>query len=177
MTNIQCVGAGSYYAADFAVCYRSVIENCTFGGNASAAACAVALNIVSGSGVTVRNCATIGHAAVPVIGFQFASAAGNFNQCLIEDNMIYGSTTGMSNGGYLSNATLFRDNVAYGGTTGMIDVGAGGADASMAFWYRNFGSGATTGITCSASATLAERHFMTNYSVSNASSAIYYALG
>lgn len=175
--NIQFVGAGAYYAMDLAAAYRTTFDNCTFGGNAASAACAVGFNVVSGSGLVVRNCSNIAHAAFPVIGFQFASAGGNFNQCLIEDNMAYGSTTGMSNAGYLSNLTVFRRNIAYGGTTGMIDAGAGGADASMAFWYDNFGCGATTGITCSASATLAERHFMNNYSVGNATSAIYYALG
>lgn len=177
MTNIQCVGASTYYAADFAVLYRSTLENCAFGGNASSAACARALSITSGSGVVIRNCRTVGHAAPPVIGFCFAEAGGNFNECEVIDNFAYGSTTGMSNKGYLSNGTVFKNNVAYGGTTGMIDTGAGGADASMAFWYNNFGSGATTGVTCSASATLAERHFMNNYSVGNATSAVYYALG
>ncbi len=177
MYNIQCVGAGSYYAADFAAAYRSCIENCTFGGNADSAACAVALNVVSGSGLVVRNCSVIAHAAFPVIGFRFASAGGNFNQCLIEDNMVYGSTTGMSNTGYLSNLTVFRNNICYGGTTGLIDNATNGGDGAVAFYYNNFASGATTGMTMSVSTTPAERHCMNNYSVSNVTSAIYYALG
>uniref|UniRef100_A0A6M3IFT2 Pectate lyase n=1 Tax=viral metagenome TaxID=1070528 RepID=A0A6M3IFT2_9ZZZZ len=172
--NIQFVGASTKYAMDLAVAYRSVIENCTFGGNASSAACAIGLNVVSGSGLTVRNCANIAHAAFPVIGFCFASAGGNFNQCLVEDNMVYGSTTGMSNAGYLSNLTLFRNNVAYGGTTGISDTSANTGDGALAFYWKNFGSGATTGMTMTNSP---ERHCMDNYSVSNATSAVYYALG
>ena len=175
--NLQFIGAGTYYAVDLAAAYRTTFENCTFGGNDASAACARGFSVTSGSGLVMRDCSNIAHAAFPVIGFCFAETGGNFNQCLIENCMAYGSTTGMSNKGYLSNLTVFRNNIAYGGTTGMIDTGAGGADASMAFWYNNFGSGATTGITCSASATYAERHFMNNYSVSNATSAVYYALG
>jgi hypothetical protein len=177
MANIQCVGAGSYYAANFVALYRSTLENCAFGGNNLSAACARALSITAGSGTLIKNCRTIMHAAAPVIGMCFAEAGGNFNECQVEDCFAYGSTTGMSNKGYLSDGAVFKNNIAYGGTTGIIDAGAGGADASVAFWYNNFGSGATTGVTCSASATVAERHFMNNYSVSNVTSAIYYALG
>jgi len=174
MTNMQFVGAGSYYGADFAVLYRSTIEDCAFGSNASSAAAAVALNIVSGSGVVIRRCRTIGHAATPVIGFQFASAGGNFNECLVEDCTMMASTTGFSAAGYLQNNTWIRNNVAYGGTTGISDTSAETTIYGNSFYTNNFGSGGTTGMTVSQNA--GYRAVM-NVSNSAATIAIYYAYG
>ncbi len=77
-SNIQFVGAGSYYAFSATVAYRSLFEFCAFGGNASSAACARGLSVTSGSGLVVRDCKTVMHAAFPVIGFCFAEAGGNF---------------------------------------------------------------------------------------------------
>jgi len=171
--NIQFVAGAGDTAMDLAVAYRSVLENCTFGGNASSAACAIGLNVTSASGLTVRNCANIAHATYPVIGFSFASAGGNFNQCLIEDNMIYGSTTGYSNVGYLSNLTLVRNNMAFGGNTGISDTSTQTGDGGLAFYIRNYGSGGSTGMTMTNGA---QRHCLDNFSVSDSTGARYYAI-
>ncbi len=172
--NLQFVGAGSYYAADLAIAYRSIFEECAFGGNAASAACAIALNVVSGSGLQILRCRTIAHAAFPVLGFVFASAGGNFNECLVEGNMCNASTTAMSNAGYLSNGTLFKDNVCGGGVSGILDTSAQTGDGALAFYWHNFGSGSTTGMAMTNSP---ERHCMGNYTIGNATSALYYALG
>ena len=172
--NLQFVGAGSFYAVNLAAAYRSKFENCAFGGNAASAACARAFNVVSGSGLVMRDCKTIAHAAFPVIGYAFATAGGNFNECLIERCYANASTSGMLNAGYLNNGTVIRDCICYGGTTGIADTSAQTGDGALAFYFHNFASGATNGITMTNSP---ERHCMQNYSVGNATSLIYYALG
>jgi len=173
-SNIQFVGASTKYAVDLAVAYRSSFEHCGFGGNAASAACAIAFNVVSASGLELRDCKTLAHAAFPVIGFAMATAGGNFNECLVERCYANASTTGYTNAGYLSNGTVVRDCIFYGGTTGLTDTSAQTGDGALAFYWHNFASGATTGMTMTNSP---ERHCMDNYSVSNATSAVYYALG
>lgn len=172
--NIQFVGAGAYYGIDLAIAYRSMFELCGFGGNAAAAACARAFSVTSASGLIMRDCKTLAHAAFPVIGYSFAAAGGNFNECLIERCYANASATGMSNVGYLSNGTVVRDCICFGTTTGISDTSTQTGDGALAFYYNNFASGATTGMTMTNSP---ERHCMNNYSVSNATSALYYALG
>ncbi len=172
-TNIQFVGAGSFYAIDLAIAYRSSFDTCAFGGSAGSAACAIAFNVVSASGLIMRDCKTIAHAAFPVIGYAMATAGGNFNECLIERCYANASTTGYTNAGYLSNGTVVRDCIFYGGTTGLSDTSAQTGDGALAFYWQNFASGATTGMTMTNSA---ERHCMQNMSVSNAASAYYFAI-
>ncbi len=171
--NMQFVGAGSFYAVDLAIAYRTSFEQCAFGGNAASAACAIAFNVVSGSGLIMRDCKTIAHAAFPVIGYAFATAGGNFNECLIERCYANASTTGMTNVGYLNNGTIIRDCVCWGGTTGISGTSAQTADAALAFYVDNFGSGGTTGITGTNSP---ERRFLRNHSCGNATTSIYYAI-
>jgi hypothetical protein len=89
----------------------------------------------------------------PVTGFAFGLAAGtgtNFSQCLIEDNFVYGSTTGIAAGGYLCDCTLYRNNVVYGGTTGIADTNTNGGIGASAFYANNFVSGGTTAMTFTA---------------------------
>ena len=172
--NLQFVGAGAHYGVNLAAAYRSKFENCAFGGNAASAACAIAFNVVSGSGLVMRDCKTIAHAAFPVIGYAFATAGGDFNECLIERCYANASTSGMLNAGYLNNGTVIRDCICYGGTTGIADTSAQTGDGALAFYFHNFASGATNGITMTNSP---ERHCMQNYSVGNATSLLYYALG
>ncbi len=172
--NMQFVGAGSYYASDLAIAYRTLFELCAFGGNAASAACAIAFNVVSGSGLIMRDCKTIAHAAFPVIGYAMSTAGGNWNECLMERCYANASTTGYTNVGYLQNGSVVRDCLFYGGTTGLSDTSAQTSNNALAFYWGNLGSGGTTGITVTNGA---ERRCMNNYSVSNATSALYYALG
>jgi len=156
------------------VCYRSSFEMCAFGGNASSGACAIAFNVVSASGLVMRDCKTIGHAGQPVIGYAMSTAGGNWNECLMERCYASASTTGYTNAGYLQNGSVVRDCIFDGGTTGLSDTSAQTGIAGLAFYWDNFGTGGTTGITVTNGA---ERRCMNNYSVSNATSALYYALG
>ena len=173
-SNIQFVGAGSYYAMNLAVAYRTSFEMCAFGGNASSAACAIAFNVVSASGLVLRDCKTIAHAAFPVIGWAMSTAGGNWNECLMERCYGNASTTGYTNAGYLQNGSIVRDCIFYGGTTGLSDTSTQTGLGALAFYWHNFGSGGTTGITVTNGA---ELRSMDNYSVGNATSAVYYALG
>ena len=172
--NMQFVGAGSYYGVDLAVAYRSMFDTCAFGGNAASAACAIAFNVVSASGLVLRDCKTIAHAAFPVIGYAMSTAGGNWNECLMERCYANASTTGYTNVGYLQNGSVVRDCLFYGGTTGLSDTSAQTSNNALAFYWGNLGSGGTTGITVTNGA---ERRCMNNYSVSDATSALYYALG
>jgi len=173
-TNMQFVGAGSYYAIDLAIAYRTMFEMCAFGGNASAAACAIAFNVVSASGLILRDCKTIAHAAFPVIGFAMSTAGGNWNECLMERCYANASTTGYTNVGYLQNGSVVRDCWFYGGTTGLSDTSAQTSLNALAAYKDNVGAGGTTGITITNGA---ELRAMGNYSVGASTSALYYALG
>ncbi len=173
-SNIQFVGAGSYYAIDLAVAYRTSFEMCAFGGNSSSAACAIAFNVVSASGLVMRDCKTIAHAAFPVIGYAMSTAGGNWNECLMERCYANASTTGYTNVGYLQNGSIVRDCIFYGGTTGLSDTSAQTGVGALAFYWHNFATGGTTGMTVTNGS---EARCMDNYEVSNATSAVYYALG
>jgi len=172
--NMQFVGAGSYYAVDLAVAYRSSFENCAFGGNASSAACTIAFNVVSASGLVMRDCKTVAHAAFPVTGYAMSTAGGNWNECIMERCYANASTTGYTNAGYLQNGSIVRDCIFNGGTTGLSDTSSQTGVEALAFYWHNFASGGTTGMTVSQGT---ERRCMDNYEVSNATSAVYYELG
>lgn len=172
--NMQFVAGGAYYAVDLAIAYRTSFELCAFGGNAGSAACAIAFNVVSASGLILRDCKTIAHAAFPVIGYAMSTAGGNWNECLMERCYANASTTGYTNAGYLQNGSVVRDCIFYGGTTGLSDTSTQTANNALSFYWQNFGTGATTGITVTNGA---ERRCMNNYSVSNATSAVYFELG
>ena len=168
--NMQFVGAGSFYAMDLAVAYRSKFENCAFGGNASSAACAIAFNVVSASGLVLRECKTIMHAAAPVIGWAMSTAGGNWNECLMERCHGYGSTTGYTNAGYLQNGSVVRACVFYGGTTGLSDTSAQTGMAGLAMYVGNYASGGTTGMTVT---NQAKRRALDNWTCSNVTIAQY----
>lgn len=131
--NLQFIGAGAVYAAAFAVLFRSDIENCTFVNGATGG-----LDITTGGGVVIRNCQIGGDTVTPATGMRVGSAGGNFNNCLVEDNVIYGSTTGFENGAYLCNQTVVRRNFIYGGTKGVDDNSAETTLAGNAWYVGNY---------------------------------------
>ncbi len=171
-SNMQFVGAGSYYGIDLAIAYRTKFEMCAFGGNAASAACAIAFNVVSASGLVMRDCKTIAHAAFPVIGYAMATAGGNWNECLMERCYANASTTGYTNVGYLQNGSVVKDCIFYGGTTGLSDTSAQTGLGALAFYFNNMASGGTTGMTATNGA---EKRCQNNSSVGGTTSAIYYA--
>ena len=175
--NLQFNAGGSYNAVHLTVAYRTMFELCAAGGAADNAACDIAWSVVSGSGLIMRDCKTLAHAAFPVVGFSMAYAAngygGNFNECLMERCYANASTTGYRCSGYLSNGAVVHDNIFYGGTTGLADNSAQTSDNALCFYYNNFASGATTGMSMTNSP---ERHCMANYSIGNATSSLYFAI-
>jgi hypothetical protein len=135
--NLQFTGSGTGWAMNVAIMFRSIIENCCFFNKSTGA-----LQIVTGGGITIRKCAFGGDTVTPAIGINVGTAAGNFNQCLVEDNVIYGSTYGFVNGAYLSDGTVVKNNIIYGGTEGVRDTGTDATMAANAFYCGNYVSGA-----------------------------------
>jgi len=171
--NMQFVGAGAYYGVDLAVAYRTSFELCGFGGNAAAAACARAFSVTSASGLIMRDCKTLAHAAFPVIGYSMAAAGGNWNECLMERCYANASTTGYTNVGYLQNGSVVRDCIFYGGTTGLSDTSTQTGVGALAFYKDNMGTGGTTGITATNGA---QARCLNNISRGSTTVAIYYAI-
>jgi hypothetical protein len=136
IANLQFTGSGAYYAFDAAILFRSIFENCAFMNCATGG-----LRILTGGGITIRNCHIGGDTTTPATGLTVGNSGGNFNQCLVEDNMIYGSTTGIANSAYLCDGTVFRNNTVYGGTTGVADTSTESTIAGNAFYVNNFCSG------------------------------------
>jgi len=135
--NLQFIGAGSYYAAVFTVLFRSVIENCTFVNGATGG-----LDITSGGGIQIRNCQMGGGDTVnSVTGFRVGSGGANFNDCIVEDCVIIGTTTGFENGAYLCNSTRVCHNLIYGGTKGIDDNSTESTIAGNAYYIGNWVSG------------------------------------
>ena len=149
--NIQFNTGGNYYAFHAPVAYRCRWENCTFGTADVGAACYGGLFIVSGSGVVIKNCSTITHSTGYCvdglkIGADGGTSSGNFNQCLVEDSMFYGSTDGILNNAYLCNQTVFRNNTVYGTTYGIRDTSTETTIGGNAFYVGNYAGGTTAGI-------------------------------
>lgn len=139
--NMQFTGASTGYAMDLAIAYRCVFENCAFINKSTGS-----LRILQGGAITIRNCQLGGDTVLPTTGLTVGNSGGNFNQCLVEDNMIYGTTTGISNTAYLCDSTLFRNNTVYGGTTGISDTSTETNIAGNAFYVGNYVIGGTNSI-------------------------------
>lgn len=138
--NLQFTGSGAFYSLNLSILFRSVIQNCAFVN------CANGARIVTGGGNTIRNCQFGGDTTTPTVGLAVGTSAGNWNQCLMEYNCFYGSTTGFSNGAYLSDGTVFRFNTCYGGTTGILDTSTQTGLAGSAFYVGNWASGGANGM-------------------------------
>jgi hypothetical protein len=133
MYNLQVGGSSSGYAMDLAVCYRSIFENCVFVNKSTGA-----LRIVTGGGITIRNCMIGGSDTTACANGLEISGTANFNNCLVEDNVIYGTTYGVIVNSYLCNATVFRNNFVYGGTIGIDDNSTESTLAGNAWYINNF---------------------------------------
>jgi len=141
--NMQFTGSGNFYAMDLAICFRSRFENCAFVNCAYGG-----LRIVTGGGIVIKDCQFGGDTTTPATGLYIGAGAhaGNFNNCLVENCMIYGSTNGILIDTYLNNQTRFHNNTIYGGTYGIRDTSTETTIAGNAFYTSNFAAGGTTGI-------------------------------
>ena len=158
--NMQFGGSGTGYAMDLAVAYRCVFENCVFTNKSTGG-----VRVLQGGGLVFRDC-SIGAADTTTCttGFTAGNSGGNFNNCLIEDCIIHGTTTGFTNTAYLSNDTIVRRNTVFGGTTGISDTSTQTGDAGLAFYVGNYVTGGTTGMTMTNGA---KRHCLDNWTCSN----------
>ena len=133
MYNMQFGGSSSGYAMDLAVCFRSIFENCVFVNKSTGA-----FRIVTGGGIVIRNCMIGGSDTTACANGLEISGTANFNNCLVEDNCIYGTTYGVIVNAYLCNGTIFRNNFIYGGTIGVDDNSTEATLAGNAFYINNF---------------------------------------
>lgn len=120
--NIQFNAGGNFYACLFPIAYRCRFENCTFGCADDNATAYGGLYIQSGSGVVLKDCATIHHSGTLVTGVTVGNSGGNFNECKITDCVFQGSTAGFSNSAYLCNNSVMQNCVVNGGTNGIVDT-------------------------------------------------------
>jgi hypothetical protein len=131
--NLQFTGSGSGYALDVAVLFRSVIENCVFVNKSTGGA-----RIVKGGGLTIRNCQFGGGDTVnSALGLE-QSGTDNFNDCVLENNVIFGTTTGLTINAYLANATVVKNNFIYGGAKGVDDNSTESNIIGNAWYIGNF---------------------------------------
>ena len=115
--NLQFISGGAFWCADFVSLFRSVIENCAFQTKDHASDGGIRFSGASG-GVTIRGCHWEGSGnVIAKVGIQVQGA--NFNDCLIENCEIHGTTAGVlidatcstgSNGTAADN-TVFKNNV------------------------------------------------------------------
>jgi hypothetical protein len=163
--NLQFTGSGTGYSLDLAVCFRSIFENCAFVNKSTGS-----VRILTGGGITIRNCHMGGDTVTPTTGLTVGNSGGNFNQCLVEANMIYGATTGIANSAYLCDGTLFRWNSVYGGTTGISDTSTESTIAGNAFYMNNYVIGGTNAFVVSNNGTARSAG---NHTVSSTTGAMY----
>jgi hypothetical protein len=161
--NMQFTGSGTGWAMNIVEAFRSEFINCAFVNKSTGA-----LQITKGGGLVIRNCQMGGDTVTPAIGFSNDGTA-NFNQCLVEDNCIYGSTTGFAVAGGLCDGTVVRNNTIYGGTTGILDTSAGATPAAWAWYVGNYVSAGSDAINCSNGGT---QRVIGNWVINNATAAI-----
>jgi len=135
------------------------------------------LRVVTGGGIVIRDCHFGGDTGAPATGLYIGSGShnGNFNQCLVEDCMIYGSTNGVLIDTYLNNGTRFHGNTIYGGTYGIRDTSTETTIAGNAFYTNNFVAGGTTGISIASTGNAAYQ-CLGNFISSAGTDDIYYDL-
>ena len=162
--NMQFTGSGTGWALNAAIAYRSVFENCTFVNKSTGGA----IFVKCGS-LVIRNCQFGGDTTTPAIGLSIGSGTENSNQCLIENNAIYGSTTGLANAGGLSDGTVVKGNTIYGGTTGILDTSAGATPAAWAWYVGNYISAGSDAMNMTNGGT---QRAIGNYVIDNATATI-----
>jgi len=140
--NLQFTGSGTGRAFDAAVLFRSTIENCTFVNKSTGG-----MRIVKGGGLTIRNCQIGGGDTVSsAIGLE-NSGTDNFNNCLVEDNVIIGTVDGVIVTAGLCDSTLFRKNFIYGGSGHGVDDNSGATSlVAHAFYVDNMIGSAADGM-------------------------------
>jgi hypothetical protein len=141
--NLQFTGSGTGWAMDFDVIFRSTIETCTFYNKSTGA-----MRIVTGGGVTIRDCDFGGDSVATAYGLYTGTNdnSGNFNSCLVVDSSFTATTAAIYQSAYWANATRFTNNLAMGGTYGIQDNSHNqGGIRYLAFYDKNFCYGSNSG--------------------------------
>jgi len=139
--NMQFTGSGTGYAMDLAVAFRCRFENCVFTNKSTGG-----IRILTGGGIVIKDC-SIGAADTTTCttGLTIGSSGGNFNNCLVENNVIHGTTLAINNTAYLCNGTRFDHNLCFSeGTYAISDTSSQTGYPGLAWYTQNFVRAATT---------------------------------
>jgi len=141
MANMQLTGSGTGIAMDLAVCFRSTFENCVFVNKTTGG-----VRISNGGGIVFRDCQIGGGDTVnPISGL--LNTGDNFNNVLVENCYIHGTTYGVTIGNAAMNNTWFKDNYIYGGTAGVLDQSLLGQGVQGAIYTGNYVYSGSAGFT------------------------------
>ncbi len=136
MYNMQFTGLSSGYAMDLALAFRSRFENCHFTNKTTGG-----IRIVKGGGLVFKDCIIgAGDSVTCNIGLAVSGTGGasNFNNCTIENNLIWGAVNGIKIDTYSNNFTVFKNNFIYGATIGVDDNCASSNIQNNAFYVGNY---------------------------------------
>jgi hypothetical protein len=115
--NLQIVSGGAFWCCDFVSLFRSTIKNCAFQTKDAATDGAIRFTASSG-GVTIENCHWMGSGnVIAKIGMEIDGP--NFNDCLIKDCEIHGTSKGVyvantcstGQNGTAADNTVFKNNI------------------------------------------------------------------
>ncbi len=136
MYNMQLTGLSSGYAMDLALAFRCRFENCHFTNKTTGG-----IRIVKGGGLVFKDCIIgAGDSVTCNIGLAVSGTGGasNFNNCTIENNLIWGAVNGIKIDTYSNNFTVFKNNFIYGATIGVDDNCASSNIQNAAFYIGNY---------------------------------------
>jgi len=136
MYNMQLTGLSSGYAMDLALAFRCRFENCHFTNKTTGG-----VRIVKGGSLVFKDCIIgAGDSVTCNIGIAVTGTGGasNFNNCTIEDCIIWGAVNGVKIDSYSNNFTVFRNNFIYGATIGVDDNCASSNIQNNAFYIGNY---------------------------------------
>lgn len=138
LKNIQIVSGGAFWCADFVQLLRSTFENVTFQAKDHATDGGVRFTGASG-GLKIKNCHWCGSGLVHhKVGIQVSGA--NFDNSLIEDNVIIGTTAGFLVDAGVANAdlTVVKNNHIGDGGRGCATAIDDNATAGMIMYDGNY---------------------------------------
>lgn len=150
--NMQFSAGGSFDALDLGVTFSSTWDNVTWGCASDNGVLDAGISIAVGSGSTFVNCDSLaGHTQAPVLGF---STEGTFNDCLLENCHLQGTTAAFLSAGALNGGTTVHNCSFRGGTYGVQDTGSAGNALAGPMYTDCYAFGTSAGFTITNNATL-----------------------
>lgn len=120
------------YAMDLAKIFRSTFVNCVFWNKTTGG-----VRLTLAGGVTFKDCQIGGgDTSNPAKGLENDGSA-NFNNMLIENCFIHGTTTGLEINAEACNNTIVKNNFIYGGSKGVDDNSVSTSVVQWAYYVGN----------------------------------------